>query len=279
MILTWYGDPNGNWYSLWALHKSPSTSKVACPHTLIRVHLQGVVVPAQKTQPSNRWFLFSQILYLFLVSSVVRFITTVQAQIMTVFRIKQRELTSWCSGMWHHVVWWRQASVLWRHLLPAPSLSHVYETSCHHMPEHHSIQTHHRESFKAQTQSTKLTSPGSLKFLTAKEFIIQANPKDMHIERRRVLLHSHDCCTWQMYREPRSDHHTVSTNGLFDEPYDWHVLGQCSWYSDCIGLESPGIESQWEWGVLHLLRLALVSAESPVQWVEGLFPRGKAAGI
>ena len=232
MILTWYGDPNGNWYSLWALHKSPSTSKVACPHTLIRVHLQGVVVPAQKTQPSNRWFLFSQILYLFLVSSVVKFITTLQAQILTVFRIKQRELTSWCSGMWHHVVWWRQASVLWRHLLPAPSLSHVYETSCHHMPEHHSIQTHHRESFKAQTQSTKLTSPGSLKFLTAKEFIIQANPKDMHIERRRVLLHFHDCCTWQMYREPRSDHHTVSTNGLFDKPYDWHVLGQCSWYRD-----------------------------------------------
>jgi hypothetical protein len=102
-ILTWYGDPNGNWDSLWTLHKSPSASKVACPHTLIRVHLQGVVIPAQKPQPSNMWFLFSQILYVFIVSSIVRFITTLQAQTMTVFRIRHRELISWCPGMWHHV--------------------------------------------------------------------------------------------------------------------------------------------------------------------------------
>jgi hypothetical protein len=63
--------------------------------------------------------------------------------------------------MWYHVVWWWQASILWRHLLPAPSLSHVYETSCRHMPEHHSLPIHHCESFKAQTQNTKLTSPKS----------------------------------------------------------------------------------------------------------------------
>jgi hypothetical protein len=48
MILSWYGDPNDNWDSLPALHKSPRASEVACPHVLVRVHLEGVVVPAQK---------------------------------------------------------------------------------------------------------------------------------------------------------------------------------------------------------------------------------------
>jgi hypothetical protein len=73
---------------------------------------------------------------------------------------------------------------VWSNLLSPPSLPHVYETSCHHTPEHHGLgDTHHCESFKAQTQSTKLTSPGSMKFLRAIDFITQTNPKDMYIGR------------------------------------------------------------------------------------------------
>lgn len=70
VILTWYGNPNGNWDGLRALHKSPSASKVARPHSFICEHLQGIVVPAQTPQPSNMWLLFSKILYVFLVSSI-----------------------------------------------------------------------------------------------------------------------------------------------------------------------------------------------------------------
>ena len=60
------------------------------------------------------------------------------------------------------------------------------------------------------------------------------------------------------------------TNPMTDMCWD-SVVGTATGYE----LDSPGIESQWGWGVLHLSRLALGSAEPPVQWVEGLFPRVK----
>jgi hypothetical protein len=63
-------------------------------------------------------------------------------------------------------------------------------------------------------------------------------------------------------------------NPMTDMCWD-SVVGTVTGY----GLDSPGIESQWGWGVLHLSRPSLGSAEPPVQWVEGLLPRGKAAGV
>jgi hypothetical protein len=83
----------------------------------------------------------------------------------------------------------------------------------------------------------------------------------------------------KLYWEPRT---TITlfpqmvylTNPMTDMCWD-SVVGTATGY----GLDSPRIESQWGWGDLHLSRLALGSAESPVQWVEGFFPRGKVAGM
>jgi len=121
----------------------------------------------------------------------------------------------------------------------------MYETSCCRTPEHNGLDTHHCDSFKFQTQSTKLTSPESLKFLMAKEFIIQTNPKDMHIERWRIccipMTIAPDKCTGN--QEP-----TITlfpqmvhlTNPMTDMCWD-SIVGTATGY----GLDSPGIESQW----------------------------------
>jgi hypothetical protein len=47
----------------------------------------------------------------------------------------------------------------------------------------------------------------------------------------------------------------------------------------CCGLGSPGIESWWGKDFVFLSRPALGPTLLPVQWVSGLFPRGKAAGV
>ena len=44
------------------------------------------------------------------------------------------------------------------------------------------------------------------------------------------------------------------------------------------GLDGPGIESRWGRVFPHPFRPALRLAQSPIQWVLGLFPGGKAAG-
>lgn len=47
------GDANGKRQRLGELHISPSARKVPGPHPFIRVHLQGVAVPAVE-EPCNR---------------------------------------------------------------------------------------------------------------------------------------------------------------------------------------------------------------------------------
>ena len=46
-----------------------------------------------------------------------------------------------------------------------------------------------------------------------------------------------------------------------------------TWY----GLGRPGIESRWGQDFLHPSRPALRPTHPPIQWVLGLFPRGKEA--
>jgi hypothetical protein len=44
------------------------------------------------------------------------------------------------------------------------------------------------------------------------------------------------------------------------------------------GLDGPGIESRWGRDFPHPSGPALRPTQSPIQWVSGLFPGGKAAG-
>jgi hypothetical protein len=44
-------------------------------------------------------------------------------------------------------------------------------------------------------------------------------------------------------------------------------------------LHSPGIESRWEQDFPHQSRMVLGPNHPPIQWVLGLFPRGKAARV
>jgi len=44
-------------------------------------------------------------------------------------------------------------------------------------------------------------------------------------------------------------------------------------------LDSPWIESQWQWDILYTSRLARQSTQAGVQWVPGLFPWVKQLGL
>jgi len=44
-------------------------------------------------------------------------------------------------------------------------------------------------------------------------------------------------------------------------------------------LDRPGIESQWGRDFLHPSRSALGPTQAPIQWVPGLSPGGKVAGV
>ena len=45
------------------------------------------------------------------------------------------------------------------------------------------------------------------------------------------------------------------------------------------GLDGPGIESRWGRDFRHLSRQVLWPMQPPIEWILGLFPRGKAAGV
>jgi hypothetical protein len=47
----------------------------------------------------------------------------------------------------------------------------------------------------------------------------------------------------------------------------------------CYGLDGPGIESRWGQDFSQLSKPALGPTQPPIQWVLGLFPQGKAAGV
>ena len=44
------------------------------------------------------------------------------------------------------------------------------------------------------------------------------------------------------------------------------------------GLDGPGFDSRWGWVFPHPSRPTLVTIQPPIQWISGLFPRGKEAG-
>jgi hypothetical protein len=62
---------------------------------------------------------------------------------------------------------------------------------------------------------------------------------------------------------------------------NWNAVG---WdnavdVATCYGVDGSGIESWWGQYFLHLSRPALGPTQLSIQWVQGLLPRGKAAGV
>ena len=74
---------------------------------------------------------------------------------------------------------------------------------------------------------------------------------------------------------------------IYTNAWRWAVIWslpncQTGWDSvvsiaTCYGLEGSGIKSRWGRDFLHPSRLALGPTQTPIQWVPGIFPQGKAA--